>query len=370
MTRIWLTVSYRMLCAVVAFACTLSLGRLAAQSAASTTKKPTLYRLKIDGSFPEPSFPQDNQLTEEGVELGRRLFFDPALSKNGQVACASCHKPESAFSDNTAVSHGIGATRRNSMPLFNLAWRRNFFWDGRTSSIREQVIHPLTDAKEMGADVDALARQLGKDPKYAPLFTAAFCTNQPTSATLALALEQFLMVQISQNSKFDKVRRGEAAFTDEEQKGLQLFFTEYDPARGQKGADCFHCHGNVLFTNERYANNGLETTETDTGRYEASHRMYEKWCFKVPSLRNVALTAPYMHDGRFKTLEDVIEHYDHGVHESETLDPSIAKHGGPIHLSAEEKKALVAFLKTLTDDDFILHAKTLESQSRPAAAPR
>ena len=353
------------LCAAALVVASAFLGHVMAQGTVGIMKPPTLYRLKIDAAFPEPLFPKDNQLTEQGIELGRRLFFDKSLSRGGDVACASCHKPEAAFADDSPFSHGIGATRRNSMPLFNLAWRRNFFWDGRTSSIREQVIHPLTDAKEMGADVDALVAKLAKDPKYTRLFADAFCTTQPTSATLALALEQFLLVQISQDSKFDKVRRGEAAFTEEEQHGLQLFYTEYDPARGQRGADCFHCHGNVLFTNERYANNGLETTETDTGRFESSARPYEKWCFKVPSLRNVALTAPYMHDGRFKTLEDVVNHYDHGVTETETLDPSISKHGGPMNLSAEDKKALVAFLKTLTDEQFVAHAKALEPSPMP-----
>jgi cytochrome c peroxidase len=347
----------------------LLLGQLTAQPT-EVFPKPKLYRLTIDASFPEPTFPADNPLTEEGVELGRRLFFDPGLSLNGQVSCASCHRPEAAFSDSNRFSRGIGETRRNSMPLFNLAWRRNFFWDGRANTIREQVVHPLTDAKEMGADVDALAGKLGKDPKYAPLFKAAFCTTNVTSATIALALEQFLMVQISQDSKFDKVRRGEDSFTEEEQRGLQLFFTEYDPGRGQKGADCFHCHGNVLFTNERFANNGLETTDTDTGRYETSRKVYEKWCFKVPSLRNVALTAPYMHDGRFKSLEEVVDHYDHGVHESETLDASIAKHGGSIQLSQDDKKALVAFLRTLTDEKFIAKARALDPQTSIPASKR
>jgi len=320
----------------------------------------------IDASFPEPSFPKDNPLTEEGVELGRRLFFDPIVSHNNQISCASCHRPEAAFTDGVALSAGVSAnkTRRNSMPLFNLAWRKGFFWDGRSPTLRDQVIHPIIDQNEMGrADIAEVVSELGEDTTYTQLFHDAFGTAKPTSQTLAMALEQFLLVQISQDSKFDRMRRGEEPYTAEEQRGLEMFFTEFDPARGIRGADCFHCHGNVMFTNERYANNGLIPTETDTGRHEVTGKLYEKWTFKVPSLRNVALTGPYMHDGRFNTLEEVIDHYDHGVTETETLDLNLAKHGGAMNMSAEDKKALLAFLYTLTDEKFVSRAKAAEART-------
>lgn len=336
--------------------------------AAAPMPAPTPYRFGIDASFPTPFFPPDNRLTSEGVELGRRLFFDKGISRDGTVACATCHKAESCFADGGhEVSTGIGGakTRRNSMPLFNLAWRRNFFWDGRTTTIRQQVMHPLQDPKEMAANADQLCDRLGRDMGYAAAFEAAFGPAKPTSTTLALALEQFLLVQISQNSKFDRARRGETTFTAEEDLGLRLFFTEFDPGRNIRGADCFHCHGNVLFTNERYANNGLGPNETDKGRFEATNVDYDKWCFKVPSLRNVELTGPYMHDGRFKTLEEVVDHYDHGVKVMDNLDPNIAKHGGPMNLPPEARKALVAFLKTLTDESFVKRAVEEKKPPRP-----
>ncbi|MBX7245034.1 MAG: hypothetical protein K1X53_06025 [Candidatus Sumerlaeaceae bacterium] len=324
--------------------------------------------MTISALFPPPSFPQDNPLTEEGVALGKKLFFDKGLSSDGTVSCATCHRGNDAFADSLhAITPGVAGEvgRRNAMPLFNLAWRRGFFWDGRTTVIREQVFHPITDPKEMNQPVDGLMNRIAKDPGYKKAFAAAFGTKPITSATLGLALEQFLLVQISQDSKFDRARRGETTFTQQEERGLELFFTEYDPGRGIRGADCFHCHGNTLFTTERFANNGLDAGDgKDLGRFEVTGREYEKWCFKIPSLRNVELTPPYMHDGRFRTLEEVIEHYDHGVKESRTLDPNLAKHQGAINLSPEDKQALIAFLKTLTDEAFVKRAKEQESQAQ------
>ncbi len=339
------------------------LATLSALAAAPFAAKPapTLYRLKINETFPEPNFPADNPLTEEGVALGRRLFFDPRLSADATISCASCHKASHAFSDPRKMSLGVGGAegRRHSQPLFNLAWRRGLFWDGRAATIREQVLHPIQDPTEMASKSEDVITTLTRDASYVRDFGAAFPDEAISTTTLGKAFEQFLLVQISQDSRFDKAHRGETKLTPQEQRGFELFFTEFDPANGKRGGDCFHCHGNAVFTNERFANNGLTTSAADLGRFEASRKTWEKWSFKVPSLRNVGVTAPYMHDGRFATLEEVLDHYDHGVVAGPTLDPNIAKHQGPMDLSAEDKAALVAFLRSLTDDDFLRRAEGL-----------
>jgi cytochrome c peroxidase len=188
---------------------------------------------------------------------------------------------------------------------------------------------------------------------YPALFAAAFGSPEITPEKIALGLENYLLTLTSFDAKFDRVLRGEEKFTPKEQRGFQLFSTEYDPRRGQFGADCFHCHGGPLFQSQGFANNGLDATFMDTGREKVTGKAADAGKFAVPSLRNVALTAPYMHDGRFKTLEAVIEHYATGVKRSATLDPNLAKHpDGGVPLTADDKRALVAFLKTLTDAQF------------------
>jgi cytochrome c peroxidase len=198
-----------------------------------------------------------------------------------------------------------------------------------------------------------VAAKLAADPEYPSAFEQAFGTTQITADLMARALEQFLLTQVSYNSKFDHMLLGEAKFTPEEQRGFELFQTEYDPRRGQFGADCFHCHGGPLFQSQGFANNGLDAAFADLGRGKVTGKAADAGKFAVPSLRNVALTAPYMHDGRFRTLEEVVEHYCTGVQRSPTLDPNIAKHpDGGVPLSTADKRALVAFLKTLTDENF------------------
>ena len=243
------------------------------------------------------------------------------------------------------------------MPLFNLAWAKEFFWDGRSKSLREQVLKPIEDPLEMNERLDNVLAKLRADEDYRKEFAAAF-GGEITSERLAMALEQFLLTLVSQDSKFDRAARKLATLTAEEQRGLQLFVTEHDPARGLRGADCFHCHGGNLFTTNAFSNNGLTPT-ADFGRFEATRDEGDRGKFKVPTLRNIAATAPYMHDGRFKTLEEVVEHYDKGVQRGPTLDPNLAKHPAEgLGLSAEDKRALVAFLKTLTDEQFIAPPKT------------
>lgn len=314
----------------------------------------TPYRFAMAASFPRPNLPADNPLTEEGVALGRRLFFDPELSGDGSQSCASCHQPARAFVDEKRFSLGVrgDAGARNSMPLFNLAWKSTFFWDGRASSLREQVLQPIQNPLEMDQALDSLLVKLSTpDGEYPALFEKTFGHRDITADRVARALEQFLLTQVSSEAKFDRVARGLDRFTAQEERGFYLFHTEYDPRHEQLGADCFHCHGGPLFQNQNFANNGLGYLATDAGRGAVTGWEGDQGKFAVPSLRNVEVTGPYMHDGRFKTLEEVVEHYSTGVVRSRTLDPNLAKHpDGGVPLTVEDKQALVAFLRTLTDE--------------------
>ena len=312
------------------------------------------FRFRMSPAFPTPDLPPDNPLTVERVTLGQELFHDWRLSANGLQSCADCHDAERAFTDGLAVSVGAEGKlgRRNAMPLFNLAWKRQFFWDGRAARLRDQVLQPIQDPVEMHQSLPHLVQLLSKERElaYGSLFHSAFGSNEITAEKISLALEAYLLTLTSYGSKWDHVLQGTEVFTATEQRGLELFSTEYDPRRGQFGADCFHCHGGALFQSQEFANNGLAIRNGDLGRAEVTHRDADQGKFAVPSLRNVALTAPYMHDGRFRTLEEAVHHYTHGIQRSPTLDPNLAKHpDGGVPLSEADERALVAFLKTLTD---------------------
>lgn len=338
----------------------------------------TPYRFTMSAAFPQPALPSDNPLTEEGVELGRRLFSDPQLSINTSQSCAGCHDVGNAFAESKRVSigaEGIAGTR-NSMSLVNLAWKSSFFWDGRAASLREQVLQPIENPIEMhesltnvvaklrrsqpeeahlstGKNQSLLTSAATNEMDYAVLFARAFGSREITADRIGRALEQFLLTRVSHDSKFDRVLQGTEKFSDEEQRGFELFHTEYDPRREQFGADCFHCHGGPLFQSQSFANNGLDLQFSDLGRFDATKKDGDKGKFAVPSLRNVELTAPYMHDGRLETLKEVIEHYSTGIRRSTTLDPNLAKHpDGGVPLSDGDKRALISFLKTLTDKKF------------------
>ncbi len=318
-----------------------------------------LYRFQMPRSFPQPSLPRDNPLTVPGVSLGEALFNESGLSINGRQSCASCHQSSAGFVDaGKRFSRGAEGHEgnRNAMQLFNLAWQTNFFWDGRARSLREQVLAPIQNPVEMHATLDLVVTNLVQGG-YATAFEAAFGNPEITSDRIARALEQYLLTLISGNSKFDRVQAGLEKPTEEEARGFQLFFTEYDPRHDQYGADCFHCHGGALFSDFGFHNNGLdlEANAADSGRSAITRRTSDRAKFKTPSLRNVAATGPYMHDGRFNSLEEVVAHYVQGVKRSDTLDPNLAKHpDGGVPLSREDQRALIAFLKTLTDDRFAL----------------
>ena len=320
---------------------------------------PASLAAQVPAHFPLTAWPEDNSPSAAGVALGRRLFEDKRLSINNLQSCASCHHQEQAFAEPLATSVGAEGQvgTRNAMPLFNLAWKPAFFWDGRSPSLRDQVLRPIQDPLEMKETLPGVVAKLSADAGLVREFATVFGSPQITPDRIARALEQFLLTLISGQSKLDLSQQGKAQLTEQEKRGFQLFFTESDPQRGIRGADCFHCHGGAHFTNNQFLNNGLdsETLLRDLGREKVTGNPADRGKFMVPSLRNVALTAPYMHDGRFQTLEEVVEHYDHGIQHSDTLDPNLAKHltHGGLGLTPEEKQALVAFLKTLTDERFI-----------------
>jgi cytochrome c peroxidase len=314
-------------------------------------EKFTPYRFTMSGTFPVPDLPRDNPLIEERVALGKKLFHEPALSRDLSLSCASCHDAKAAFADSRRVSLGIQDRpgTRNAMPLFNLAWKSSFFWDGRVNSLREQVLMPIQDHAEMDETLDRVTAKLAADPTYLPRFTAAFGAPKITSEKIGLAIEQYLLTLTSFDSKFDRALRGKTMLDADEKRGFELFMTEYEPRTGQLGGDCFHCHGGPLFSDHQFHNNGLKPSK-DVGRLGITGLESDRGKFTTPSLRNISRTAPYMHDGQLASLEEVVAHYNHGIHRSPSLDPNLAKHPeGGLQLSPDDQRALVAFLKTLTE---------------------
>ncbi len=312
-------------------------------------EKFTPYRFTMSSTFPIPDLPRDNPLIEERVALGKALFHETALSRDGTLSCASCHEEKHAFTDARRFSIGVRGQlgTRNSMPLTNLAWKSDFFWDGRAPSLRAQALMPIQDHTELDETLDSVTAKLTANQTFPPMFSSAFGSPEITAEKIGLAIENYLLTLTSFDSKFDRAMAGKVSLTDDEKRGFELFMTEYEPRTRQYGADCFHCHGGALFSDHQFHNNGLEGD--DRGRAKITGSPADDHKFSTPSLRNVALTAPYMHDGRFATLEEVVEHYSSGVHRSPTLDPNLAKHPEKgLNLSTEDKAALVAFLKTLT----------------------
>jgi len=320
---------------------------------------PTPYTLAL-GQFPPPALPNDNLPTQAGVQLGRMLFYEKRLSRDNSQACATCHKQQDGFSDSRKLSIGVKGLegRRQAMPLMNLAWHQyGFFWDGRAPTLRDQALRPIQDTLEMNESLENVVAKLIVDQKYKDQFVRAFGDDEITPARIGLAIEQFEFTLISNHSKYDDYLIGQAQLTASEERGRQLFFAEYNPTTGAKGAECFHCHVGFNFSIHTYLNNGLDSKGrfTDLGRFEITHNEEQRARFKLPSLRNVALTAPYMHDGRFQTLEEVVEHYNTGVEYSGTLDESMDHNllPGGLQLTEQDKADLVAFLKTLSDFTFI-----------------
>lgn len=301
-------------------------------------------------NFPAPVYNfANNPVTKEGFELGRALFYEPRLSRNNTITCGSCHIQSSAFTQHGHdVSHGIDDRlgTRNSPPIMNLAWNKAFMWGGGVFDLDLQPIMPITTHEEMDENLENVLNKIRALPKYTAMFKGAFGTEEVTTARFMKALSQFMVMCVSSNSKYDKVMRKEtgATFTADEQAGYVLFKDK-----------CAACHSEPLFADGSFRNNGLGiSTINDKGLYGATLIETDKYKFKVPSLRNLQYTAPYMHDGRFLSLDGVLEHYNSEVQATPNLDPLLQQNGKlGIALNEDQKAKLTAFLHTLDDADFI-----------------
>lgn len=309
---------------------------------------------KKPANLPDPVYDfTKNPLTVQGFALGKALFYDGLLSQNGTIACGFCHQPAVAFAHvDHALSHGIRDQigTRNVPAIQNMAWSREFFWDGGVQDLDLLPISPIQNPVEMGDTLANVLKKLRNDPRYPAMFEAAFGTKEISTERTMKALSQFMLTLVSANSRYDKAIRNEGVtLTDQEQNGLTIF-----------KAKCSTCHATDLFTDRSFRNNGLPRIPTakvdDIGRGAISLRAEDNYKFKVPSLRNIERTPPYMHDGRFLTLEQVLNHYATGITNSPTLDPAL-KSG--LNLSKQDQNDLIAFLRTLTDYDFLADRRFL-----------
>jgi cytochrome c peroxidase len=291
--------------------------------------------------FPKPEYDfKKNPLEAEKITLGRALFFDPILSKDNTISCASCHSPYNAFAHTDhALSHGVGDSIgiRNAPTLMNLAWQNNFMWDGAIKHLDIQALAPITHAKEMGEDLKNVVAKLNASNIYKTLFTKAYKDSMATGERVLKALEQFQLTLVSTNAKYDKVKQHKTSFTTQEENGYKLFLK-----------NCNSCHTEPLFSNYTFANNGLPMNDflKDYGRYNVTKNNEDSFRFKIPSLRNISYSYPYMHDGRFNKLNEVIEHYKKNT----TKDFK-----NKIVLDNNEKVDLIAFLLTLNDSAFVFN---------------
>lgn len=315
-------------------------------------KPPKVFSIQIPKKWPRPVYDfSKNPLTEIGFELGRKLFYDPILSRDSSISCASCHLQYTGFTHvDHAVSHGIDGRKgtRNTLALINLAWQKSFHWDGGVTNLETQAINPLQHTAEMDNSLSAVIKRLNASSNYPSLFEKAFGKKEITTSNLMKALTQYTVSLISANSKYDKVSRKEKGifFTEQEKRGLKLF-----------DAHCNSCHTAPLFTNTLFASNGLKIDSLlkDTGRFAITGFPGDSLNFKIPTLRNIEFTFPYMHDGRFKKLKDVIHFYSEGIdYQSPYLSPHLKDRKDFTEI---EKKDLLAFLYTLTDKEFLYNPR-------------
>lgn len=319
--------------------------------------------LEQPAHFRKMIIPEDNPMTEEGISLGKRLFYDPILSADSTQSCASCHNQSNNFTDNgKRFSVGIDGSvgTRTSMSLANVGFLDSLFWDGRIVGLEEQALLPVTNPIEMNNTWENVEKKLNASYTYHVLFKRAFNIEYIDSLHVAKALAQFERTLISANSKWDRYIQNvpfgadnRLYLTESEYRGFAIFKSE--------DGDCFHCHGaSDLLTTRSFHNNGLDElqNQTDSGLMQTTGLEKDRARFKAPSLRNIEYSSPYMHDGRFKTLEEVVEFYSFDVSYSPTIDPSmkkVAQHG--INLSPQQRADLVAFLKTFSDEEFITNPK-------------
>jgi cytochrome c peroxidase len=321
---------------------------------------PTTYTLDLPAFMPGPLLPSNNPLTEEGIDLGRKLFYDPILSRDSSMSCSSCHLQELAFTDGLPASFGIRgqAGRRSAMSPVNMIFNpTGFLWDGRFEDLESQAIHPVQDFLELDADWEDIEQRLRDHPTYPTDFRAAFGIGLASELTRDLAVKaiaQFERTLVSANSRYDQVvYQNDGFFTELEEEGKELFFIEFIQ-QGALHPGCSHCHNAPNFGDNLFHNNGLDsvanlTDFVDLGRGGVNNNVFDNGKFRTTTLRNIALTAPYMHDGRFATLEEVLDHYASGGHGVENENPNITG----FELTERKKDALLAFLNTLTDEAFL-----------------
>lgn len=326
---------------------------------------PTPYVLTLPANLPQNvAVPADNPLTEEGVALGRKLFYEVRLSGNGTQSCGSCHQQRKAFTDGRALALGAEGQshRRNTMSLANVLWEKTLAWDGAATSLEQQARTPLENPVEMHLLLADGAKRLQQTDLYPPLFQQAFGSSTITEINVLKALAQFERTLISANSPYDKYIRKEGSLTPTERAGARLFNDHPGEVSGIfiRGGACHHCHisENGLFSSPDFFNNGLDLTFTDPGRGGVTGQALDRGRFKAPTLRNIAQTAPYMHDGRFQRLEEVLDHYNEHVQTtSPGTDPNVllsnTPNGTRLDLTAQEKVQIIAFLRTLTDSTFL-----------------
>jgi cytochrome c peroxidase len=304
---------------------------------------------KVPANFPAPVYHfKTNPVTEAGFKLGRNLFYDTRLSRNYTISCGFCHIEGAAFTHHGHdISHGIDnlVTMRNTPPLMNLAWSKNFMWDGSVTDLDKQPFIPITDHVEMDCSLDTIVTRLQSDKDYTLMFKKAFGSSKITEENVLKALSQFMLMCVSANSKYDKVMRHEQeTFTADEEAGYAIF-----------KKDCNSCHTEPLFTDYSFRNNGFDiVTPKDKGRFDVTHDSSDLYKFKVPSLRNLAYTAPYMHNGQLYQFKSIIPQYRFYVRNNATLD-TLLKHNGKLGftMTNEEAAQLKAFLETLNDSSFV-----------------
>ena len=305
--------------------------------------------LKVPNGWPAPAYNfTNNPLTEEGILLGQTLFYDPILSRDSTISCASCHLQATGFAHvDHDLSHGIDNRigTRNAASIMNLAWSKTFFWDGSINHLDVLPLAPIEHKDEMDLPFAEAVKKIRRDNKYRPLYANAFGTIGISGERTLKALSQYMLTLVSANSKYDAVMAKKDSFTIVEQKGYLLFKQH-----------CSSCHSEPLFTNGNFENNGLpiDTTLNDFGRMRVSTLDTDRLKFKIPTLRNIQFTYPYMHDGRFETLTEVLKHYNTSIYNSNTLSDKLKT---PMQLSDNQRVEIVAFLKTLTDTEFLLNKK-------------
>lgn len=302
---------------------------------------------KVPQHFPKPVYDfSKNPMSDNKIQLGRALFYDPILSRNNMISCASCHSQFSAFTHvDHALSHGIEDKIgiRNSPALMNLAWQKTFMRDGGINHLDVQSLAPISNPLEMDEKITTVVSKLQSSKLYPNLFYKAFGDSIVTGEHTLKSISQFMLTLVSSNSKYDSVMRKQVEFSEQENKGYALF-----------KKNCSSCHTEPLFTNDDFKNNGIaiDTTLNDFGRYGVTKNPSDSLKFKVPTLRNIEFSYPYMHDGRFKKLSQVLTHYTSGIEKNKTLSSELQK---PIVLSANEKVDIIAFLLTLTDKSFLFN---------------